>query len=166
MKTFKWIIIFTALMFFVSGLCPHTWAGPPKTKKKIETEDTNRDRLEVQNTCPPSVVRVVRCGSLDATIIGSDGNDTLEGTPGDDVIHGLGGNDTLFGRGGNDIICGGDGRDIIHGNSGDDKLYGGAGDDRLLGESGNDNLNGHAGNDVCNGGAGADTFTDCETEVP
>jgi Ca2+-binding RTX toxin-like protein len=87
-----------------------------------------------------------------ATIVGTDGNDTLSGTPGPDVIVGLGGGDSLEGRDGNDVICGGDGND---------KLIGGRGKDHLLGEKGNDRLAGGKGGDVCKGGKGNDKVSEC-----
>jgi Ca2+-binding RTX toxin-like protein len=68
-----------------------------------------------------------------ATILGTQGNDTLTGTPSRDVIAGLGGDDVIDGRGGNDLICGGDGND---------RLSGGAGEDVLSGDSGINFLDG------------------------
>lgn len=117
------------------------------------------------------------CLGVDATIVGTYGDDTLIGTPGDDVIHGLDGNDTIYGRGGNDIICGGDGddtiygeegndiihggegNDIIHGGLGNDELYGTKGDDQLFGNEGDDILSGNTGNDLLEGGEGNDTLS-------
>jgi Ca2+-binding RTX toxin-like protein len=64
-----------------------------------------------------------------ATILGSNGNDTINGTPGRDVIAGLGGDDTIEGAGGDDLICGGDGNDRIAGGAGEDVISGDAGDD-------------------------------------
>ena len=97
------------------------------------------------------------CGSLEATIWGTDGNDTLVGTAGRDVIAGLGGNDTISGLGDNDVICGGPGNDTIKGGGGGDLLYGDAGDDTLDGGGGNDTLLGGAGSDVLVPGSGTDT---------
>ncbi len=133
-------------------------------------------------------VRIYRCGSpppppppppppcngLLATIVGTDGPDTIGGTPGPDVIHGLGGNDRIRGNGGNDIICGGSGNDRLLGGPGRDRLFGGAGrdvlrggsgNDRLSGQSGNDAMNGQSGIDRCNGGSGRDTATSCERTI-
>ncbi len=53
------------------------------------------------------------CNGLNATIIGTEGDDTLNGTWRDDVIVGLGGNDVINGASGNDTICGGTGNDTI-----------------------------------------------------
>ena len=47
-----------------------------------------------------------RCHKLNATIVGTPGNDVIIGTPGNDVIVGLGGDDVIRGRGGRDVICG------------------------------------------------------------
>ena len=57
------------------------------------------------------------CDGLEATIVGTAGDDVLQGTWQDDVIVGLGGNDIIRGGSGSDTICGGDGNDEIHGES-------------------------------------------------
>src|SRR5437667_6067444 len=44
------------------------------------------------------------CDGRRATIVGTNGDDTLEGTPGRDVIAALGGNDVVYGLGQNDLI--------------------------------------------------------------
>ena len=54
------------------------------------------------------------------TIIGTNGNNTLNGSAGADDIHGLAGNDTLRGNGGNDSLQGDTGRDTLYGGAGDD----------------------------------------------
>jgi CSLREA domain-containing protein len=89
------------------------------------------------------------CQGKAATILGSDGPETLRGTRKADVIVGLGGDDKIKGRGGADLICGG---------AGDDKIKGGAGKDRLIGEAGNDLLVGGPGRDLFLGGPGRDTI--------
>jgi Ca2+-binding RTX toxin-like protein len=79
----------------------------------------------------------VTCKGLAATIVGTDGNDSLTGSQGPDVIVGLGGNDTLSGLAGNDVICGGDGKDTLFGGQGNDTLYGDKGTfDRCVGGQG------------------------------
>ncbi len=55
-----------------------------------------------------------------ATIIGSNGADTLKGTKYDDTITGLAGNDQLHGLEGNDSIDGGSGLDTMLGGIGND----------------------------------------------
>lgn len=86
------------------------------------------------------------CAGIEATIVGTDGDDIIMGTTGNDVIVGLGGNDTIRGLDGNDVICGGDGNDVLFGGNGDDRLFGEAGNDVLIGEAGVDTLSGGAGN--------------------
>jgi Ca2+-binding RTX toxin-like protein len=93
------------------------------------------------------------CMGLDATMVGTNDNDSLSGTPAKDVIVGLGGNDTLAGRGGNDKICGG---------QGNDKLKGGSGNDTLVGQQGKDALLGGYGTDRCLDTHGGDTRSKCE----
>ncbi len=109
----------------------------------------------------------LRCAGRLATILGTDGNDTLVGSAGPDVIHGLGGNDTIAGLGGDDLLCGDAGNDVLRGGGGNDtlagglgkdKLYGQGGRDKLSGEGGNDRLIGGGGNDLLRGGAGDDVM--------
>lgn len=101
---------------------------------------------------PAPVAPSGSCGGRKATIVGTNGNDSLRGTSRADVIDARGGNDTIAGRGGNDVICGGNGNDTLKGNGGNDKLYGGAGRDAL---------NGGSGRDSCSGGTGRDTTSSC-----
>ena len=49
----------------------------------------------------------VSCHGRVATIVGTNGADTLRGTPGADVMVGLDGRDRIFGFGGNDLIWSG-----------------------------------------------------------
>jgi Ca2+-binding RTX toxin-like protein len=104
-----------------------------------------------------SAARPVTCDGLEATIVGTQGDDMLDGTAGNDVIAGLGGDDTITGGLGDDVICGG---------SGDDTIAGQGDDDRLFGEQGNDVLDGgeggccfvptNTGDDLLHGGPGDD----------
>ena len=72
---------------------------------------------------------VPKCDGRPATIVGTNGNDTIKGTPGADVIVAKGGKDKVDGRGGADRICGGGGNDIIKGSRGNDRLFGDGGTD-------------------------------------
>ena len=105
------------------------------------------------------------CANKAATIVGTEGNDSLAGTEKKDVIVGLGGDDLITGLGGKDLLCGADGNDtvkgqadgdVIDGGNGDDATKGGGGDDRVGGGSGNDRLGGGGGADYLNGGPGKD----------
>jgi Ca2+-binding RTX toxin-like protein len=96
------------------------------------------------------------CGGLEATIIGTAGDDTLTGTAGPDVIFALDGDDTVYGLGGPDTICGGPGNDMLHGGDDADWIHGNAGADTLYGDGNDDTLYGGYGNDYCVGGAGDD----------
>lgn len=116
------------------------------------------------------------CNGLEATIVGTEGNDVLQGTFRDDVIVALGGDDQIRGASGADVICGGsgddviygdsqndvifggDGDDIIHGGSDEDEIHGGDGDDEIFGNSQRDALFGDAGDDNINGGADEDSL--------
>jgi len=127
-------------------------------------------------TIPSAGATAITCLGIEATIIGTSGDDVITGTTGPDVIVALGGNDYVEGRGANDIICGGPGNDTLVGGPGHDRLLSGAGDDvlrggarndllvggpghdRLVGGLGDDRLTGNDGNDILGGGPGADTL--------
>ncbi len=116
------------------------------------------------------------CNGLEATIVGTNNDDTINGTPQDDVIVALGGDDIINGLAGSDTICGGDGDDTIDGGTqndwingeqgvdwvkggpDNDVLFGGYGEDTLLGSRGNDQLDGGGSNDTLYGGVGDDTM--------
>jgi len=84
--------------------------------------------------CESGAVELYRCLGMNATIVGTPGNDdVLQGTNGPDVIHGGAGNDgALLGFDGDDRICGGEGNDGIAPRQGDDKAEGGPGTDRVF----------------------------------
>lgn len=89
------------------------------------------------------------CMGIEATIVGTQGSDSIEGTSGDDVIAALGGDDSISGGGGEDIICGGRGSDQIKGHG---DLLGGAGSDEIKGTYLVDRFYGGPGDDVIRGG--------------
>lgn len=61
---------------------------------------------------PPVTAAIERrCDGRVATIVGTNGPDSLTGAAGPDVIVALGGDDTVRGLGGADAICGA-GRDV------------------------------------------------------
>ena len=104
------------------------------------------------------------CLGVEATIVGSPGDDVLNGTPGADVIVGLAGDDQINSGSGNDVVCAGLGDDVVNGGFGNDRLVGGNGRDSLTAAAGNDTLYGDnpsgpgGGPDNLSGGFGADTF--------
>ncbi|UWQ19301.1 hypothetical protein [Jannaschia sp. M317] len=59
-------------------------------------------------------------------------NDSLQGDDGDNTIEGGIGNDTLVGAGGNDLLDGGADDDVLSGGLGDDTLIGGDGQDAVF----------------------------------
>ncbi len=104
---------------------------------------------------------------VEVTLLGGDGDDTLNGGRGDDLLDGgegndrllaAAGNDTLLGGGGLDNLDGGDGDDVLFGQLGNDVLKGGKGNDQLSGGAGNDSLLGQEANDTLVGGFGLDTL--------
>ena len=78
-----------------------------------------------------------QCDGIQATIVGTDGNDLLEGTNGPDVIVGKAGRDTIRGFDGNDTLCGGPDFDTIEGGNDADTIDGGSGTDECRQDSGN-----------------------------
>jgi Ca2+-binding RTX toxin-like protein len=93
-----------------------------------------------------------------ATIIGSDGNDSMIANVKSDInFYGGKGNDLLSAGLGNDLLDGGDGDDRLDGGLGNDTLIGGAGTDSLWGNQGDDLMIGGAGADLLDGGDGMDT---------
>ena len=100
----------------------------------------------------------VMCHDVEATIIGTDGDDILTGTERKDVIHGLGGRDRIYGLDGNDLICGGGGGDTIEGGPGDDRIYGQGGNDKIKGGKGDDTIRAGHHNDRVWGNGGTDTI--------
>jgi uncharacterized protein YkwD len=107
----------------------------------------------------PASAAVITCNGLEATVVGTDGNDTLYGTEGVDVIAGLDGRDRIYGLGGNDIICGGGARDRIFAGRGHDMVFGGDGDDRIKADQGADQIWGEGGDDKISGQTGADVIS-------
>jgi hypothetical protein len=98
------------------------------------------------------------CSGEIATIVGTDGRDTLRGTSSRDVIVGLGGADIIDARENADLICAGDGDDRVMAGTGRDVVFGGDGHDDLRGGRGDDQLDGGRGNDQIHGGPGADVL--------
>jgi hypothetical protein len=122
---------------------------------------------------------VVTCVGVEATIVGTPGDDILEGTDEPDVIAGLGGKDVIRGFGGDDLLCGGLGGDNIRGGDGNDTIKGGKGQDAIWGGLGSDVIRSGAGNDwafglkgpndSAHGGTGSDVCIaeaedDCELD--
>ena len=95
--------------------------------------------LHVENGPPPA------CGGVGATLVGTDGDNTINGTAGNDVIVAGAGADTINSLGGNDRICGGAGPDDISTGDGDDFVLAGPDADTLRGQGGHDTLVGNAG---------------------
>jgi Ca2+-binding RTX toxin-like protein len=82
------------------------------------------------------------CDGRRATVVGTNGDDTLTGTRGRDVIAALGGNDVVYGLGQDDLICGDGGDDWIWAGAGNDSIFGGDGNDFLVGGAGDDTMDG------------------------
>ncbi|MCH7587546.1 MAG: hypothetical protein IIC78_05870 [Chloroflexi bacterium] len=96
------------------------------------------------------------CRGVEATILGTIGDDLLIGTPGDDVMVGRDGHDVILGLGGKDLICGGPGNDMLVGGPGRDRLDGDRGHDMIAGGKGNDGIKGGNGRDIIRGDGGDD----------
>ncbi|MFO0909412.1 MAG: hypothetical protein U0794_13850 [Isosphaeraceae bacterium] len=101
--------------------------------------------------------------TVDATILGGAGNDTILGSATGDFIDGGTGNDSISGLGGADTIYGGDGNDTAIGGTGNDQFFGGDGSDTFIWNPGDasDLVEGQGGQNVLifNGADGVnDTF--------
>jgi uncharacterized secreted protein with C-terminal beta-propeller domain len=92
------------------------------------------------------------------SIAGGEGNDRIDAGDGPDIIDGEAGHDVIFGGGGADSLNGSLGNDRLDGGSDSDRIDGGAGKDLIIGGQGDDLLIGAAGNDILKGGDGADTI--------
>ena len=88
------------------------------------------------------------CDGRQATIVGTDRNDTLSGTSGADVIVAKGGNDKVVGYAGADVVCGGPGNDRILTGGGDDIAIGGLGNDTVISSGGADRVVGGEGDET------------------
>lgn len=60
--------------------------------------------------------------SMEISLIGGDGADTINGEGDNDLLHGGDGNDTLDGDAGDDILYGGDGLDMLGGDTRADRF--------------------------------------------
>ena len=139
-----------------------TKTGTVENTATVSTVDTDAYGENDSDTETTKVVaageppRTPMCGGLEATKVGTKGDDLLRGTGKRDVIVGLGGNDTIRGFDGHDVLCGNGGHDTIRGHAGKDRIKGHAGDDDLRGGGGDDVINGGAGADLLKGGGGND----------
>ena len=118
-------------------------------------------------TSPPAT-----CNGLEATIVASAGQTSLNGTNGNDVIvattgpikiHAKKGNDTICTGDGNDRIFGDDGNDWVDAGNGNNFVKGGAGNDSLKTGAGDDQINGDGGTDSCTPGGGTNKVKNCKT---
>jgi Ca2+-binding RTX toxin-like protein len=83
------------------------------------------DGQSTSNLATVTITVRAGCAGVPATVVGIQGNNTLQGTGGNDVIVGLGGNDQIDAGSGNDIVCGGSGNDTVENGSGNDSTPGG-----------------------------------------
>jgi Ca2+-binding RTX toxin-like protein len=97
--------------------------------------------------------------TVDLTINGSSGNNSIVTGSGNDIISAGDGNDSVNAGAGNDFIDGGSGNDILIGGAGNDTIAGGVGNDTIAGGVGNDTITGGVGNDTVTGGVGDDILT-------
>jgi RTX calcium-binding nonapeptide repeat (4 copies)/WD40-like Beta Propeller Repeat len=83
-----------------------------------------------------------RCNEKQATVVGTNLDDSITGTQGRDVISARRGDDLIKGLGGNDVLCGGQGRDRIEAGHGRDLILAGSETDRCDGGPGRDRARG------------------------
>ena len=109
--------------------------GLPATVTLAGAEGAN-DQLIVNGGAGNDVINAagLAAGTVQLTIDGGAGNDTITGSAGDDTLIGGDGNDTVIGGRGNDVAALGNGNDTFIWNPGDgsDTVDGGAGTDTLV----------------------------------
>ena len=105
----------------------------------------------------PTPATVIATNGFD-TLYGSDGGDSIRAHGIDNFITGGAGSDTIVGPGGSDtLFASGSGNDFLKAKNTDNKLRGGTGgNDTLIGGSGGDTLKGHGGNNSIVAGSGAE----------
>lgn len=119
----------------------------------------------------PGSPNILRGGSGDDLILGSEASDRIEGDAGDDMLLGRGADDTIYGgslgnasNSGDDRIDGGSGNDTLYGGDEGASVFPGDGSaitrhgDRIFGGTGDDSIHGGAGDDALFGAAGVDTI--------
>jgi Ca2+-binding RTX toxin-like protein len=131
-------------------------AGDVVTELLGEGDDTVNSTIT--HTLGENIENLNLLGTSDLNGTGNTLNNTLEGNAGSNSLDGGVGNDTILANGGDDTVDGGAGNDALSGGSGLDVLNGGADNDTLFGNEGNDVLNGGLGDDTLNGGAGDDSI--------
>lgn len=134
-------------------------AGEFVHQATVSSADTDSQPANNTDTATVNVVEpppAPTCDGVEATVVGTEGNDRLVGTDKRDVIVGLGGDDVIDGLAGNDLVCAAAGADTVKGEAGDDTIRSGGGDDILRGGDGRDMLRGGGGLDRLAGGADAD----------
>jgi len=86
---------------------------------------------------------IAASSSLNFTLVGTEGENTLRALAGNDLLDGRGGNDTLFGGAGNDSLIGGAGYDWLYGQAGSDTYIVRPGDQtETISETGSNDPNG------------------------
>ena len=129
---------------------------PTPTEPTTEPTPTDPTTTPTEPTTPPTTPPAsASCFATPATIVGTNGNDTITGTAGPDVIASLGGNDVVDGAEGNDLICTGAGSDRVNGGPGNDHVSGGGASDTITDLSGADVIDGSTGTDTLNTADGA-----------
>ncbi|MEX2187071.1 MAG: SdrD B-like domain-containing protein [Pirellulales bacterium] len=94
--------------------------------------------------------------TMDATLHGGEGNDTLTSGTGNDLVTGGAGADVITTGVGSDTIDGGTGNDFIDSGVDADSIAAGGGNDTIDSGDGNDTITGGDGNDSITSGQGAD----------
>ncbi len=150
----------------VGGLGDDTFVVDTQSDQIVELagEGTDLVRAESDFTLPDATATAfvenlrMQGGKGDIGGSGNSLDNTIEGNTGANSLYGLGGNDTLEGNAGDDALYGGDGEDLLEGGSGADTLVISSGD-VAFGGSGSDSFV-FDGTDLGNAGSGGPVIRD------
>lgn len=125
------------------------WSGPAASVKGFNVfTGAGNDNISINPIDAPP-----------ATLLGGDGNDTLQGTNDDDSLDGGAGIDSIVGNEGNDTLIGGTETDYFTGGEGNDSCDGGDGADYFWADGGSDTYIGGLGNDIMDYTAATDPLS-------
>jgi Ca2+-binding RTX toxin-like protein len=135
------------------------WDGGTTSGRDTIVGGTGNDSIQGGDEDGGSVIPGAPDYVVTDSLVGAEGDDTINGNRGNDLLDGGIGKDSLLGGDGNDIALGGDQADTLRGEDGADSLVGGRDNDLLEGGKGSDTLTGGlTGDTPTSNTPGEDTF--------